>query len=387
MDKICRVMMNLIGSEICGNAVRADEVKALSDEELKALYKLSKSHDLAHLVGNALIKNDLISNNKINSVFEKELYTAVFRYESINYELGNIKEILSENEIPFIPLKGSVIRDYYPEPWMRTSCDIDILVREENIDKAVKELVENGYTKERKNYHDVSLYSVGGVHLELHFSILELKENIDKVLSRAWDYAKRKDGFEYSFTNEFFLYHNIAHASYHFIGGGCGVRPFVDLFILLEKLQYDVEKLNKLLIEAGIKTFADKMEELSEVWFEDGEHTDVTRELENFVLSGGVYGTLENGVSVGQNKKGGKIKYILSRVWLSYDVLKVQYPNLEKHKWLLPFYEVKRWLRLLFKGGVKRSVNEIKVTANMDSEKVERSARLMSELGLIERKK
>ena len=379
--------MNLIGSEICGNAVRADEVKALSDEELKALYKLSKSHDLAHLVGNALIKNDLISNNKINSVFEKELYTAVFRYESINYELGNIKEILSENEIPFIPLKGSVIRDYYPEPWMRTSCDIDILVREENIDKAVKELVENGYTKERKNYHDVSLYSVGGVHLELHFSILELKENIDKVLSRAWDYAKRKDGFEYSFTNEFFLYHNIAHASYHFIGGGCGVRPFVDLFILLEKLQYDVEKLNKLLIEAGIKTFADKMEELSEVWFEDGEHTDVTRELENFVLSGGVYGTLENGVSVGQNKKGGKIKYILSRVWLSYDVLKVQYPNLEKHKWLLPFYEVKRWLRLLFKGGVKRSVNEIKVTANMDSEKVERSARLMSELGLIERKK
>ena len=348
---------------------------------------MSKSHDLAHLVGDALIKNDLISDNKINSVFEKELYTAVFRYESINYELGNIKEILSENEIPFIPLKGSVIREYYPEPWMRTSCDIDILVREENIDKAVKALVENGYTKERKNYHDVSLYSVGGVHLELHFSILELKENIDKVLSRAWDYAERKDGFEYSFTNEFFLYHNIAHASYHFIGGGCGVRPFVDLFILLEKLQYDVEKLNKLLIEAGIKTFADKMEELSKVWFEDGEYTDVTRELENFVLSGGVYGTLENSVSVGQNKKGGKIKYILSRVWLSYDVLKVQYPNLEKNKWLLPFYEVKRWLRLLFKGGVKRSVNEIKVTANMDSEKVERSARLMSELGLIERKK
>ena len=41
MDKICRVMMNLIGSEICGNAVRADEVKALSDEELKALYLIA----------------------------------------------------------------------------------------------------------------------------------------------------------------------------------------------------------------------------------------------------------------------------------------------------------------------------------------------------------
>ena len=60
MDKICRAMMNLIGSEICGNAVCADEIKALSDDELKALYKLSKSHDLAHLVGNALIKNSLL---------------------------------------------------------------------------------------------------------------------------------------------------------------------------------------------------------------------------------------------------------------------------------------------------------------------------------------
>ena len=29
------------------------------------LYKLSKAHDLAHLVGDALIKNDLIENDEI----------------------------------------------------------------------------------------------------------------------------------------------------------------------------------------------------------------------------------------------------------------------------------------------------------------------------------
>ena len=172
-----------------------------------------------------------------------------------------------------------------------------------------------------------------------------------------------------------------------FMHGGCGVKPFVDLWVLEHKVEHSDEKRKELLSRGGLEKFAEAARALSKVWFEDGEHTDVTKELENFVLSGGVYGTLENSVSVGQSKKGGKIKYILSRVWLSYDVLKIQYPNLEKHKWLLPFYEVKRWLRLLFKGGVKRSVNEIKVTANMDSEKVERSARLMSELGLIERKK
>ena len=162
MDKICREMMNLIGSEICGNAVCADEIKDLSDDELKALYKLSKSHDLAPLVGNALIKNNLLDEenpngdenhdgdktqgaenhsgvirSEIKQKFEKQILTAIYRYENINSELETLKTAFEEEKIPFIPLKGSVIRQYYPEPWLRTSCDIDILVHEEDIERAI----------------------------------------------------------------------------------------------------------------------------------------------------------------------------------------------------------------------------------------------------------
>ena len=161
-------MMNLIGSEICGNAVCADEIKALSDDELKALYKLSKSHDLAHLVGNALIKNNLLDEenlsgdenhdgdktqggenhsgvirSEIKQKFEKQILTAIYRYENINSELETLKTAFEEEKIPFIPLKGSVIRQYYPEPWLRTSCDIDILVKEADADKASKALAEH----------------------------------------------------------------------------------------------------------------------------------------------------------------------------------------------------------------------------------------------------
>ena len=170
-------MMNLIGSEICGNAVCADEIKALSDDELKALYKLSKSHDLAHLVGNALIKNNLLDeenpngdenhdgdktqgggeNNsgvirsEVKQKFEKQILTAIYRYENINSELETLKTAFEEEKIPFIPLKGSVIRQYYPEPWLRTSCDIDILVHEEDIERAIAVLTDkNGYTLEKK---------------------------------------------------------------------------------------------------------------------------------------------------------------------------------------------------------------------------------------------
>ena len=85
------------------------------------LYKLSKAHDLAHLVGDALIKNDLIGNDEIKEKYQKQVMIAIYRYEKINYELNRLRSALNEAQIPFIPLKGSVLRQYYPEPWMRTS--------------------------------------------------------------------------------------------------------------------------------------------------------------------------------------------------------------------------------------------------------------------------
>ena len=68
MEKIIHAMMNLIASEVCGKAIDPSQ-DPFSDEELAALYKLSKAHDLAHLVGDALIKNKLISNAEIKSKF------------------------------------------------------------------------------------------------------------------------------------------------------------------------------------------------------------------------------------------------------------------------------------------------------------------------------
>ena len=117
MEKIIRTMMDLIAYEVCDRTVDKSQYE-LTDEELAKLYKLSKSHDLAHLVGDALIKNDLIEDGEIKAKFQKQMMLAVYRYEKINYELGRLRKVLNEAKIPFIPLKGSVLRKYYPEPWM-----------------------------------------------------------------------------------------------------------------------------------------------------------------------------------------------------------------------------------------------------------------------------
>ncbi len=403
--------MNLIGSEVCGNAVRVDEVKALSDEELKALYKLSNSHDLAHLVGNALIKNNLLDDetpngdenhdgdkkqcsdenhsgamrSEIKCKFEKQILTAIYRYENINSELELLKTAFEEEKIPFILLKGSVIRQYYPEPWMRTSCDIDILVHEDDIERAIEVLTDKkGYTLEKKAYHDYSLFSPAGVHLELHFNLKETRDKIDKLLIKAWDYAYKRaeNSFEYLFTDEFFIYHQLAHASYHFVSGGCGIRPPVDIYLLEKHLKYDKNKLDELLTEGGIKVFSDNFYRLSKVWFEGEEHNEITEKTEKFLFSGGVYGTKENYTAVGQSKNKGKAGHLFKRIWLPYQFLTIEYPNLKGKRILQPFYEIKRWCKLFKKDTLRRSVKELKMNTSMSREKVDETKAMLRDLGL-----
>ena len=56
-----------------------------------------------------------------------ESFMSVYRYEQSQTEIKKITHVLTELKIPYILLKGPRVRKYYPEPWLRTSCDIDII--------------------------------------------------------------------------------------------------------------------------------------------------------------------------------------------------------------------------------------------------------------------
>lgn len=383
MEKTIRTMMDLIASEVCGMTIDKSQYE-LTDEELAKLYKLAKSHDLAHLVGDALIKNDLIGDGEVKAKFQKQMMLAVYRYEKINYELGRLRKVLNEAEIPFIPLKGCWIRQYYPEPWMRTSCDIDILIHESDLERAVSALTSAaGYKADSKGSHDVGMFSDSGVHLELHYSLIEDKivGSAADILRSAWENASPvSDTSEYVFGDDLFFFYHTAHMAKHFVNGGCGIRPFIDIWVLNYCVSFDREERDALLAKGGLLAFAEQAEALSEAWFGNGEHTDITRRMQDYLLKGGVYGTTANRVSVQQIRKGGKIRYAFSRIWLPYDVLKFHYPSLERKRWLLPVFEVRRWFKLLFGGGVKRSVNELRLNSSATNEEQTETKEMLSKL-------
>ena len=382
------ILFALLRFEICQAELSEETKNCITPDRLPALYKLSKSHDLAHLVADALDKIGLLpKGTEAQKRFLQERNLAIYRYEQLRYELEEVCRVLEEEKIEHIPLKGSVIRALYPEPWMRTSCDIDILVRENDLDRAVDILSQKlQYTSEGKDSHDISLFSESGVHLELHFKLVDVRvtRRGENVLLKIWEHTESAEGCTYQkkLTDEMFYFFHIAHMAKHFHAGGCGVRPFMDLWILNHKTEYDAKKRQELLKEGQVAAFADGAKRLSEVWFDTGVHDELTKELEDYVLRGGVYGNMKNAVVIQQAQKGGRFKTLLSRIFVPYDVLLIRYPSLAKHKWLMPIYQVRRWGRLLLKGKAKASVRELQIGANVSEEQQARAEKLLRDLGL-----
>ena len=378
------ILFALLRLAIYNKAINGNIKAACTPEGLEAVYTLAKKHDLTHLAANALEGMDLPEGETL-SKFKTAKMRAIYRYARMDYDYEQLCQTLEAAEIPFIPLKGSILRQYYPEPWMRTSCDIDVLVHEADLDMAVQALVSQGWRAEKKrNYHDLSLYSPNNTHLELHFQLAENMENIDPVLKRVWEHSAPVEGKQYAHrqSNAFFLFHHLAHMSYHFVAGGCGIRPFLDLWIMNNRMEWEESTFRSLLKESRLEQFCESVWMLMNVWFDDQPHTLRTQKMEEYILSGGTYGNLSNKVLLAQARAGSGAKNTWQRIFQPYDQLCMQYPILKKHRYLTPLFQIVRWFRVLTTGRFRHSVQELKLNQSNSSDQVEDAKAFLADVGL-----
>ena len=382
------IIFSLIRSEICGAKVEKnilDKCKKL--DVLAHIYSIAKQHDLSHLIASALSKNGMLAQDDISKKFQQQMMMAVYRYEQKNYTLKQIKQILEEAEIQHIPLKGSVIQKYYHTPWLRTSCDIDILIRREDTDKASIVLSKAGYIRQSDmTTHDYSFIAPSKVHLELHYTLDqgEHLQTVNSILDNVWEHCSLDEPTQYCYKmdDDIFLFYHLAHMAKHFLGGGCGIRPFIDLWLLKENGYCNSPQLNELLIKANLITFYESAMKLVRVWFEGEAHSVVSEQMELFVLTGGVYGTASNSAAVKAAKGENRLRSFFKLMFLSRKSLEVIYPNLRKHPILCPFYQIKRWFRI-FNRNKRNHIGNITATRNaVNTNEANQTRNLLQELGL-----
>lgn len=377
------LLFALLRSAIGETTLTEEERRLYAPEQLREMLKVTAKHDVVHLLVMGLKKNGLLS---AQDDAEKFIFKAVYRFERLQYEYTTLCEALEKAKIPFLPLKGAVLRAYYPEAWMRTSCDIDILVHREHLEHAISYLQKHyKYVEKERATHDVSLFSPMGIHVELHFDLVEegRANNAIEVLRTVWDNVNLCENSEYRYemTDAFFYFYHIAHMAKHFENGGCGIRPFIDLWLLQKNAGEKTQEREELLKKGDLLRFAKSAQSLSKLWFSQGAPDETLLQMQSFVLRGGSFGTTDNRVAA-QQKDNGRMGYLMSRVFVPYERLVRYYPVLKKHRWLMPVMQVRRWCMLLRPDVAKRTKHEINANRRLSRETVFETQNLMKHIGL-----
>lgn len=387
--KVTDALFALLRTVFKPDAEFTDADASIIRANLDDIYKVCKRNDIAHLVGHALEKHGLVSpDDKIFTSFQKRQYIAQFRYEGMEYEISRVRELFESCKIQFILLKGAAIRKYYPEGWMRTSGDVDVLVHREDLERAEELFITRlGYETGVATDHDRSFETEGGIHIELHFSLMEDGKARDShsVLDNVWDEAHpvRENSFECEISEEMFYCYHIAHLAKHMRGAGAGIRPFMDLWLMNTNFQYDREKQKEFMQRCSLELFAALCDELSEYWFgQGGELSPQANKLALFVLNCGIYGSEENRIVLQRKDNGSTLSYIRSRLFYPRSEIERIYPFTKKHKWLIPFCHMHRWSKVLTGRKTKKAIKEIKISRETTKNDIVEMRSFMVEMGI-----
>ena len=371
MDSTLEII-RLLRTHLCEG--QTDSVP-VPEEELPVLLRGARRHQLAHLLCRCGV--DCPETRA-------EENRAKYRFMLTDYEFRRICAAFEEARIVFLPLKGIVLKREYPEPWMRTQGDMDILVQDHAGAQAV--LSALGYVRREESDHDVSFYLPdGSMHIELAYTLTVREDCLwNDCLARVWDYTKSVPGAEYqrAMEPEFFYFYHIAHMAKHFSFGGIGIRYFLDLWIMRHRAGICGDEL---CAAYGLGAFNDACVRLSEKWF-SGAEGEPPEGFKQAVIAGGIYGISRQRITFALSKKS-RSRYLLSRLFPSFDYMTTIYPVLKKHKWLLPLMYLVRLFRPLtrerFGGRVK---NELSIERNVTETDRLRAGKMLEELGLAPKK-
>ena len=100
-----------------------------------------------------------------------------------------LHRLLTQNNIPYVILKGAAAAMLYPNPFSRAMGDIDFLVPPGHFEQAKALLVENGYQSSHEDSERHIAYSKNGVSYELHYKFsyrdLDMEDKLQVMIPLA----------------------------------------------------------------------------------------------------------------------------------------------------------------------------------------------------------
>lgn len=292
---------------------------------------------------------------KLKDRFARETHRSITQ----EYEIGCLLDGLEEAGFDHLPMKGWEIRNYYPDPLMRSMTDFDVLFQEKDRDELQAWMEARGYRRvKRVGRYDDEYEKPPYMYVELHWHMFyHVGEAERQQESTVWREEARVQGTEhrYRLRDEDLYIHCMSHFYKHFTSSGVGIRFLADIYLLKKQMKLDRAYVEDRFAQMHILTFASRLEQIAVSCFEGRPLDAPSKQIVDYLTEAGVHGSLELNealFTLDQEKKSSyqsnRMRTFWKRCFPDMEFMQAGYPRLNRYPWLLPVYWGIRIGRIVF---------------------------------------
>lgn len=359
--------------------------------DFEAIFELAKKQDVENIV---FLSIDQLENNIDSNLYSiwQEAYYKRMKYSAFqDMALEELIEAFTKAGIDCMPLKGSVIKNYYPSPDLRSMGDIDFLVREQNR-QVVRDIMHNiGYEDDILDDGQVDAFKKGKLtYIEIHYDFSAENHVMHEIFTIDWDkLISTETEHLYQMTFEDLYFFNTGHYVKNMHNKGMGLRGVVDTFVLWNRLS-DEEKASLInrfeIIE--INDFNSKLVKIANIWFNNAEDDGSLESIQEYLMARLTYGdekTLRILQTMYADQTSSNTEYIWIKIFPSANALYKRYNIKHRCFILLPFLWIKRIFGLIFGNKEKwqDTKRQVEVFKTIDQDDINYERKIRQDFGLM----
>lgn len=298
-----------------------------ADTDYTELLRLARIHSVTGILAAMNRKYNLGFPTEYAGQLDAYMFSSVSMSIMWDKVYSEVSSAMAENKIKNIVVKGPVVKNYYPDPDLRTMGDIDLIIHKADMKKALKIMEDMGFECE-EGCVDEYKFMRKNICVELHEDLTSKNfgTGIDykAEMQSLFDNVKTPETYIQELTEEYHLIYLLLHAAQHLISEGCGVRQIMDIALTLKNADIDFNILWTELDRLKLTDFAHCIFYLCSKWFDikcDDFVMDnkIYETLSNHILEGGVFGYAvdrQNNLILRESMyNGNKIQSLLKRIF------------------------------------------------------------------------
>lgn len=278
------------------------------------------------------------------------------------HQMRKLQEVFAafdNNQIDYLPFKGSVIKPLYPRAEYRLMGDADILIHPEQYPKIRAILTDIGMEPVRETDYEL-VWQHPHLTLELHKRLIAThNKDYHAYYGDAWPaFCTKGPGASYFLREEDHFIYLLVHFAKHYREGSISAKNICDFHICRKAWPHmDETYITAQLEKLNLLTFYKNVQDLLAAWFDGKEFTKAAEQITRIAFQGGIYSYEESEMVSSMIKlkkeksslKRGGLGWVFRRLFPSVEIVECSYPMVKKMPILLPLFWCIRLIKMVFR--------------------------------------